>query len=613
MVHKKQLSHYFKNYYLNIGFNVLFNLLSSIFGLFSLLMTIPFLRVIFKLTPPPTYVGMPNISTAHGWKDFVVAAYNYKIHSLIHQSGYLAALEFICVTIVVVFFFKNLFRYLAIHTLAPMRTGVVKAIRQDIFHKTLMLPVAYFTQNKKGDTLSRMSNDVQEIEFGILHFLEVIFKEPINIIATLTTMIIISPKLTLFVFLMLPFSAFFIGRIAKSLKKQASGSQQKLGQLLSLLEESISGMKMLKMFNAQHFQEKKFEEVNNENRTIATSIIRKRDLSSPLSEFLGVSVVVILLWFGGRLVLSNNLGMSPEVFITFMIIFTQIISPSKAFSNAFYFFQKGKASFERVQEFLEVPEERDTPNSTQIVLKEKIQFEQVSFLIEDREILESITFTLEKGKTTAIVGESGAGKTTILNLLCGFVEPTSGSIVVDNQRLTEVSKHAWRNNIALVSQEPILFHDTILNNLLLAKPTATKEEIETVLIQANAKDFVLQQPQQLQTIIGDRGMKLSGGEQQRLSLARALLKYPEILLLDEATSNLDSASEKLVQEALQQAGKNRTTIVIAHRLSTIRDADKILVFKQGKLVESGNHHELIALNGEYFRLVNQQSGLEGVG
>lgn len=567
-------------------------------------MTIPFLRILFGLSEveePTKVVEFKGISQ---FGEFAKFYFDSLIKRQIGEHGSIAGLEFICLLVLGIFFIKNLFRYLAIHALAPMRTGVIMEIRKDLHQKILKLPISYFTETKKGDIISRVTNDVQEIEFGILHFLEVIFKEPINIIATLITMIAISPRLTLFVFILLPISAFIIGGISKTLKKQSTQSQERLSKLVSLIEETISGVKIFKMFHAENQIINKFEVFNNQNKFINTSIIRKRDLSSPLSEFLGVFVVVSLLWFGGKMVLGNQIGLKPEVFIAFIVIFTQIISPAKAFSNAFYFYQKGMASFDRVKELLLEKEETTIEENGNKIndFKENIEFRNVSFAYTERLVLDQINLSIKKGETVAFVGSSGSGKTSLIGLICGFFEASKGEILLDGIPINKLSKKAYRALFGLVTQEPILFHDTIKNNLLVGKMDATDLEIEKALKEANAWNFVCELPNGINEEIGNRGMKLSGGEQQRITIARALIKNPPILIFDEATSSLDSISEKLVQSALQNISKNRTCILIAHRLSTIQYADTIVVLKEGKIIEMGKHLQLLNLNGEYAKL-----------
>lgn len=600
------LKNYLFAYWKNALLNIVFNLISAVFSLFSLLMTIPFLRILFGIDKGEKPAEIVEYKGFYHLMEFLKYFFDAKIKNIIAEKGNIVALEFICLIVLFIFFIKNLFRYLAIHALAPMRTGVIMEIRKDLHQKIIRLPIDFFTSSKKGDIISRMTNDVQEIEFGILHFLEVIFKEPVNIIATLFMMISISPQLTLFVFILLPFSAIIIGGISKSLKKQSTQSQERLSQLVSLIEETISGSKIFKIFNAENQIQYKFDQFNAHNRSINTSIIRKRDLSSPLSEFLGVGVVVSLLWFGGKMVLGyNQLGLEPEVFIAFIVIFTQIISPAKSLSNAFYFYQKGIASFVRVKELLLEKEENniaiEKPNKIND-FKDSLCVENVSFSYGDRLVLDNINLDIKKGKTIALVGESGSGKTTLANIICGFYEVNKGNIELDKIAIDTFSKSDYRSLFGLVTQEPILFHDTILNNLLIGKHDANEKEIEIALKDANAFDFVQLLSNGVHEIIGNRGMKLSGGEQQRLTIARALIKNPAILILDEATSNLDSVSEKLVQDAIKKIGKNRTCIIIAHRLSTIQSADEIVVMKAGKIVEQGNHNALMSLNGEYANL-----------
>ena len=608
----RSLLKYCKPYLPNVVLNVVFNLFSTIFSIFSFLMLIPFLNLIFN-SDKMVATSIQNVPFSFSnLKEFVASNFNNTIIQYIQNSesietGKSNALLFICLFTISVFLVKNIFRYFAVHFLAPMRTGIASNIRQKLYDKILSLHVLYFSDQRKGDILTRLTNDVQEVEYGILHFLEVAFKEPVTILATLITMVILSPKLTLFVLIILPVSGYIIGKIGKTLKQASAKSQQLQGVINSIVEETISGIRIIKSFTSEKMLSDKFRNTNQQHNKLGTGMIRKRDLSTPLSEFLGITVVVIVLYVGGKMIIHHTSPLSAEAFIAFIVIFSQIIQPAKAFSNAFYFIQKGMASLKRIEEvLLEENKINDTLNAVSIAdFKDKIELKNVSFSFNERDVLKNISLEIPKGKKLAIVGFSGAGKSTFIQLLMRFFDVKNGEILIDGINVKDLKQENLRKLMALVTQQTTLFNDTVSNNISLGK-AGNQQEIENAAILAFAADFIHKMPEKYETNIGDNGTKLSGGEQQRLSIARAIYKNAPILILDEATSHLDSNSEKLVQDALQNLLKDKTAIIIAHRLSTVQFCDEIMVLKEGNITESGTHQELMLHNGEYKKLVDLQ-------
>jgi subfamily B ATP-binding cassette protein MsbA len=565
-------------------------------------MLMPFMDLIFGSTEL-TGVVKQATAGAGSLKDML---YNF-LQVNIAQHGKVYALGWICFGIIAAVLLKNLFLYLAFYFLAPIRNAVTRKYSKLLYNKVLQLPIGYFTEQRKGDILSRSSNDIAELESSIICALEGMIKEPLNIIGIIIVLFAISVKLTLFVFVLLPLAGLIVGRIGRSLKKQTNKAQVKWGEIMSQMEETLTGLRIIKAFNAEHKVKKSFFSLVDEIFLIKNKILYRRDLASPLSESLGVIILCCVLWFGGKLVLSGEI-LSGSSFIGYVALFSQIINPAKALSQAVYNVNRGVATLDRLNEVLEAPivvDEHKNP----IELKgfsHSIQFNHIQFSYQDISILNNINLTIEKGKTIALVGSSGAGKSTLADLVPRFHDVTGGELLIDGKNIKEYSLHSLRQQISIVTQEPILFNDTISANIALGKPDATEAEIIAAAKIANAYDFILKKEDGFNTLIGDRGSKLSGGERQRLTIARAVLKNPPILILDEATSALDTESEKLVQDAINNMMQNRTSIVIAHRLSTIRHADEIIVLQKGSIVERGNHDTLIAQNGYYRKLIDMQ-------
>jgi subfamily B ATP-binding cassette protein MsbA len=579
----------------------LFITLSIVFSLFSLGMLTPFLDLIFGKS---SLSSLPvNAINASSIKDVI---YGF-LQNNIAKYGKSYALGWICLFIIVSIFLKNLFLYLSYYFLAPIRNEVTRKYSKLLYNKILALPIGYFTEQRKGDILSRSSNDIAELENSVVGALEGLIKEPLNIIGILIFLFFISFKLTLFVFVLLPIAGFVVGRIGRSLKKQTNKAQVKWGEILSQMEETLTGLRIIKGFNAEQKVKKQFYGLIDDIFGIKNRISYRRDLASPISEFLGVTILSGVLWFGGNLVLNGDI-LSPGSFITYVALFSQIINPAKALSQAVYNVNRGTATLDRLNEILEAPVTvNDIADPMQLnEFKDSISFENVGFSYQDDSILHNINLTVKKGKLVALVGSSGAGKSTLADLVPRFHDVSEGQLLIDGINIKNYSLHSLRKQISIVTQEPILFNDTIAANIALGKPEATEDEIISAAKIANAYDFIIKKEGGFNSTIGDRGSKLSGGERQRLTIARAVLKNPPILILDEATSALDTESEKLVQDAINNMMQNRTSIVIAHRLSTIRHADEIIVMQKGKIVERGNHETLLAQNGYYQKLIEMQ-------
>jgi len=581
----------------------IFNLLSVLFSLVSLTMLVPFLQLLFG--KEKMVEQMPRVTfSASSVLDYI----KYILGILIREHGPIYALGAICVIIISSIFLKNLFLYLSLRILGPMRNRVLNRLRSDLFAKILDLPLGFFTEQRKGDLISRMSNDINEIEWSVISTLEGVFREPLTILVILFTLVFLSPPLSIFLFVLLPLTGFIIGRVSRSLKKQSNIAQEQLGLLMSILDETLGGLRVIKAFNAEKFLKNKFIRTNNYLNQVKNKIIFRRDMASPMSEVLGVIVLCCILFFGGQMILSHKFALQAEGFIAYIAIFTQIINPAKSLSTAFYNAQRGTAAIKRIEEILHadiVIKEPANPTPFN-AFKQNIEFKDVSFAYEGVEVLHHINLNIEKGKTIALVGSSGAGKSTLADLIPRFHDVSGGGLFVDNVNIKNYSLHSLRAQMSIVTQEPVLFNDTIAANITLGTPDASLEEIEKAAKVANAHQFIIQKENGYQTNIGDRGSKLSGGERQRVTIARAVLKNPPILILDEATSSLDTESERLVQDAINNMMQNRTCVVIAHRLSTIRHADEIIVLQHGSIVERGTHEQLVSQNGFYKKLVDMQ-------
>jgi len=569
-------------------------------------MVAPFLQLLFKKDIKPILGPVPELQFS---VESFLSYFEFVFTGIILNEGRSTALVFICISVIIVFFFKNLFRYLAVYFLAPWRNGILKDIRNELFNKILELPLGYYTEKKKGDIITRVTSDIQEIEVSIVHFLEIIFKAPLTVITYLGVMLYMSPELTSFIIVTLVASGYIIGRIGKSLKNESRIGQERIGDLVTIMEETISGLRIIKSFNIENYRKAQFGNINQKLFSIQNAIKRRQQLSSPLSEFLGISVVAFVLWYGGNLVLIEGIDMSPEAFITFIVIFSQVITPAKSFSTAYYNIRKGMASSERIVNVLEQDILIKEVSSPQEILKfnHYISIEGLRFSYQEKEILKGIDLKVEKGKCVALVGPSGAGKTTLVDLIPRFYDINSGKIEIDGINIKELKLKSLRNLIGVVSQHPVLFNDTVFNNIAIGFDHVKEEDVYNAAKIANAHIFIEELDNGYQTNIGDQGNKLSGGQKQRITIARAILRNPPILILDEATSALDTESEKLVQEALIKLMKDRTSIVIAHRLSTIKHADEIIVLKEGQIKERGSHKELLSLGGIYDNLVSLQN------
>lgn len=600
---------YLRNQKGNLLLYLICILLSIVFSLLSLAMLAPFLQLLFGKEALVRELPEASFSSA-----YVITYLKYLLTLLIDKyNNKVYALAAICITVIVSVLLKNLFLYLSFRIMIPLRNRVMTTFRDDMYTKILKLPIGFFTEQRKGDIMSRMSNDMNEIEWSIMSTLEGLIRDPLNILIILFTLVFLSPTLSLFLLVLLPATGFIIGRISRKLKKQSNQAQEQQGLILSILDETISGLRVVKAFNAEKLLNNRFLNTSHRLHTLRVKMMFRRDLASPLSEFMGVLVLSCILWIGGQMVLGNEAtgeisGLTAEAFITYIVFFTQIINPAKSLSTAFYNAQRGSAAIARVEEILKAPvvvEEAPNPK-TLTSFNNRIEFKNVSFKYEDVTILDNINLTIEKGKTIALVGSSGAGKSTLADLVPRFHDVSSGELLIDGVNIRDYSLKSLRDQIGIVTQEPILFNDTIASNIALSNPDASLTDIEHAATIANAHNFISKKEEGYETNIGDRGSKLSGGERQRLTIARAVLKNPPILILDEATSSLDTESERLVQDAINKMMANRTSIVIAHRLSTIRHADEIIVLQRGQIVERGTHDQLIAMEGFYHKLVKMQ-------
>ncbi len=589
---------------------VIFNILSVIFSLISFTFFIPVLDILFnqthKVLHPPA-----AIDWSHPWtisKSAIADNFYFFVGTLIEKNGSLNALFYISMAILVLFFIKNLFRYLGMFYIDALRIGVIKDLRNSIFHKILILPLSFFTEQRKGDIIARSTNDIQEIEWSIASSLEMLFRDPLSIVLSFVFLFMMSPQLTLFVLILFPPSGILIAKIGNSLRKTSVKQQAKMGDILSMLEETLGGLKIIKAFNAIRLTNDNFRRRNEEYSRLTLSMYRKRDLASPISEFLGAVIMVAVLLYAGRLVLAPDHGLSGSVFIMYLVVFSQMIPPVKSLTRAVYNVQKGAASVERIEKILNAPEIIEEKEDAIPIdeLKDRIELKNVSFQYEQKPILSDINFTVFKGKSVALVGPSGGGKSTIANLLPRFYDCQQGDILIDGISIRDYTISGVRNLFGIVTQEPILFNDTIYNNILFGYEKAGKAEVIEAAKIAHAHDFILQTEKGYDTVVGDRGAKLSGGQRQRISIARAVLRKPSVFIFDEATSSLDTKSERMVQAALEGLLSSHTSIVIAHRLSTIKNVDTILVLEKGKIVEQGTHDELLRKEGLYHKLYNMQ-------
>ncbi|MEK6479125.1 ABC transporter ATP-binding protein [Catalinimonas sp. 4WD22] len=587
---------------------LIFTTLSIIFGLINFAMLIPLLDILFNEGGNYVQAELSRPEFALNF-EYVKSVFYFYFSQTIEEFGKVGALAFICGVAVVSVFLTNLFRYVSGVTLAKIRARVIRKLRNRIFDQVSRLHLGYFSNERKGDVMSRITNDVQEVEASVVNTLKVVFRDPAMIIGYFTVLFFMSFKLTIFTLIVMPISGIIISEITKRLKRKATQSQESLGRIVNILDETLSGMRIIKAFNARDWVGEKFGQEVNKYARINVSMARRQELASPLSEFMGIFVVTGILLYGGILVLNDNSELTASQFITYIIFFSQILSPAKSISNAVSSIQRGLASGERIFKTIDtLPQIEDKADAVALEsFNKEITFEHVSFAYENELVLKDINLNIQKGKTVAIVGPSGGGKSTIADLIPRFYDPLEGKIYIDGIDLKDAQTDSVRKLMGIVTQESILFNDTIYNNIAFGKPEASEEEVMRAAKIANAHDFIMNAPQQYETIIGERGTKLSGGQRQRLSIARAVLKNPPILILDEATSALDSESEKLVQEALTNLMKNRTSIVIAHRLSTIQHADEIVVVQQGRIIEQGKHNELVEMGGLYYKLTEMQT------
>ncbi|HLF46261.1 MAG TPA: ABC transporter ATP-binding protein [Chitinophagaceae bacterium] len=589
---------YLKVYKGKIFLYFLFTLLSIIFSIVSIGMLMPFLQLIF------TGDQVTAISRS---SNLVIQWVNDFLYTAVKTNGKAATLGFICLLMICFIILKNLFLYLSYYVLNPLKNKIINQLREDLYDKVLRLPIGFFNEKRKGDLMSRMTNDVSEVESSVVGTLEGWIKDPMTIIVTLAVLFLISVQLTLFILILIPVLGLVIGRVTKSLKKHSKEVANKYGETLSTLDETLGGLRVIKAFNIEKILRTKFFNSNRELLHSKNKISYRRDMASPLSEVMGVMLFTAVLYYGGRLVLNNEL-LEASAFLGFLGIFYNIINPAKALSTSFSNMRKGAAAINRIEEILKTPVTVDDNPQGKLLtaFSDKIEFRNVRFAYEDNIILHDINLTVKKGMTVALVGSSGSGKSTLADLVPRFHDVTDGDVLIDGINIKDYSLHSVRSQMSIVTQEPILFNDTIANNIALGYPSATDAQIREAAKIANAHEFIIKKAGGYNSNIGDRGSKLSGGERQRITIARAVLKNPPILILDEATSSLDTESERMVQDAINNMMQNRTSIVIAHRLSTIRHADEIIVLQKGKIVERGTHLELLFQNGFYKKLVEMQ-------
>ena len=586
---------------------VFFNLLSAVLNIFSFMFIVPILQILFEMDSN-VYSFIPWDTADMGIKDIAMNNFYYYVTQMIESQGASVTLLILGIFLSVMTMLKTGAYFLSSATIIPIRTGVVRDIRVQLYQKILSLPLGFFSEERKGDIIARMSGDVQEIENSIMSSLDMLFKNPILIIAYFSTLMVLSWELTLFTIAVLPVMGWFMGYVGKQLKRKSLVAQGQWSDLMSQVEETLGGLRIIKAFNAEGKMDKRFLQSNNLYRNTINRVNTRQQLAHPMSEFLGTVLIVIVLWFGGTLILNNESSIDAPSFIYYLVILYSLVNPLKEFSKASYNIPKGLASMERVDKILMAENKLVEPAHPKEIkeLSQCIEYKNVSFKYDSKWVLKNINLTIEKGKTIALVGQSGSGKSTLVDLLPRFYDVQEGEVLIDGVNIKEATLHGLRSIMGNVNQEAILFNDTFYNNITFGVKNATMEQVIEAAKIANAHDFIMASEQGYDTMIGDRGGKLSGGQRQRISIARAILKNPPILILDEATSALDTESERLVQEALERLMKSRTTIAIAHRLSTIRNADEICVLHEGQIVERGTHEELLALNGYYKKLCDMQ-------
>ena len=551
----------------------------------------------------PTYEGITSSF------DYFKNSFYYEITQYIEANGVMDTLAAVSVFCIILFFFKNLFRFLSSYELAFLTNGITKDLRDTIYNKVIALPLPYFSEKRKGDLISRITVDVQVVEVSFLDSIGSIARDPLTIIIILIMMFAMSAKLTLFVFVMLPISGFIISSLGKKLKRNSMKAQQESGKFLSLLEETLSGLRIIKGFNAEKIVVGKFNDSTSTYAKWMTKVIQRQKLASPLSEFLGAVTIMIILWFGGNIILSGNSSLDAATFVTYIALFYSVLQPAKAFSNSVSNIQKGNAAAERILDILETENTITDKSDAKVksTFEESILFDNVTFSYDEDVVINNLSLEIKKGETVALVGQSGSGKSTMANLLTRFYDVNNGAVKIDGKNIKDLTKASVRSLMGIVTQDSILFNDSVFNNIKFGDPKANLEDVKRASEIANAHEFIKDLPEGYNTNIGDAGGKLSGGQKQRLSIARAVLKNPPIMILDEATSSLDTESEVLVQKALDRMMEERTSLVIAHRLSTIQKADRIVVMGKGKILEHGKHDELLKKKGEYFKLINMQS------
>ncbi len=601
----KDIAYLLRNYKGKVFLNIFYIIIFAFLSVFTFLAVVPFLNILFKQdTSVPPLPVRDDVNLG----DFLMGTFKHHFGTFLAENGAVTTLLYVCGFIIGITLVKNTIYYLAQINLGYLRADIIRDLRKELYTKLVTLPLSYFTEERKGDLISRSTNDVHEVEVSTIGVINGLLKAPVLIIFFLGTLFILNWKLTLFALIFLPLSGLIISKVGKLVKKSAKQSKEQLGEVINVMEETLSGNRIIKAFNAQEQFQSKFDVKNNEFTRLMHRVYRKQYLASPFSETLSILVIAVLLYVGGQLVLDETNALDGTFFISYLALFSQIIQPAKELSNAFIMMNKGAASLDRIKEITETKDEmKDAENAAALSgFQSTIEFKNVSFSYEEEKVIHGINFTMNKGETVALVGPSGGGKSTLANLLARFYETTEGDILIDGKSLKSLKTESLRKQMGIVSQESILFNDSVKNNVALGHDEVDQSKLENALEISNSAEFVNQLPLKSNEVVGEGGNKLSGGQKQRLSIARAVYKNPDILILDEATSALDTESEKLVQDAINNLMKNRTSLVIAHRLSTIQNADKILVIKEGSIAEQGSHEELIKLNGVYKNLVDLQ-------